>query len=432
MSKKKILLLVGAGSTPLMCAVCLIGFLFIGLFMAGGSAPQPDQSVETGFTSFMLPRWVCPSVTPVPTRIKEETPDPTPGTPTAVYYEEWEQEYGLPPMTPTPYYKEGSSFFSGQYIEISQQVFVKMTYDQTATANDQHLVLVRLNWTNRSGGDVSIHPNRQIAITAIKGSDGRKQQGQWVWTRDAAIAAGLPINDEVETTIIPVGEKVQILPILIPRGGVEQIEVRIDPPGAVNGNEGSFRVQFTNGIDPQCTSQEGVLTGLPHDPNATVQPMPIPPGTDQLVASALTQVGRQYCWGGKGYQACSGCAGGQCVTPPCTSLPCFDCSGLTWWAYYDNGVTIGHGTSNQQNYPQVAFESQAEGDLALFTTINSHSRAGITHVGILGDINDDGKMDMIHAANYPDGVIIEMDVWSKRYYRNNLILITRPPRGSGQ
>jgi len=191
-----------------------------------------------------------------------------------------------------------------------------------------------------------------------------------------------------------------------------------------------MRVQLVEGQTNDCDSPGVPSDGLAQ-PGAG-QAVPVPAGTDAIVASALTQVGRQYCWGGKGYTPCSGCsAGAGCVTPACASLPCFDCSGLTWWAYHDNGVTIGHGTANQQLYQEVPVSQVTNGDLALFTTINSHSRSGITHVGLIGDVNQDGKWDLIHSANYPDGVVISYDFLNSNYYRSNLVVVTRPARSGG-
>lgn len=424
---------------PILLLACCGVILMASLFLSSSTNPQQDQSVVGGMSGNMIPRWICPSATPLPTRIKVGNDDPlsTPETtPTSLYYEPWEQEYGLPLQTPTPYVKQGSSFFFQQYVELRPNVFVYVTYQTRPTtirAVSYQLVLVSLRWNNKSGVDVPLRPLRQIVVTAVQLADGRKQQGEWYWSADAATAAGLTQGQSLESWLIPRGESSLQIPILAPGANVTQIDVRIDPPNAVDTvSDGTLRVQFTQGQVRDCIQPEGVMTGLPYDPANPAQGMPIPPGADAMLASALKQVGRQYCWGGKGFTPCSGCAGGQCVTPACASYPCFDCSGLTWWVYHENGITIGHGTSNQQNYPQVPFDQQAPGDLALFTTINSHSRSGITHVGILFDINGDGTMDMVHSANYPDGVIVEMNVWSKRYYRNNLILITRPPRGSGQ
>lgn len=119
-------------------------------------------------------------------------------------------------------------------------------------------------------------------------------------------------------------------------------------------------------------------------------------------------------------------------TPPCASYPCFDCSGLTWYAYQQNGIIIGHGTSNQKTYQAVDLAQIAPGDLMLFTggPVGSGNRfSGIRHVGLyVGDVTGDGTGDMVHAANYPDGVVIVNNVLASPYYAQRLAVVTRPPR----
>src|SRR5262249_43478606 len=109
-------------------------------------------------------------------------------------------------------------------------------------------------------------------------------------------------------------------------------------------------------------------------------------------------------------------------------------SGLTWFAYYENGITIGQGTANQQNYPVVPLDQVQPGDLLLFSDINVQGRgARITHVGMyVGDLDGDGTGDMVHAANYPTGVILTKNIFNNRYYIERLVIITRPPRGGGR
>lgn len=168
------------------------------------------------------------------------------------------------------------------------------------------------------------------------------------------------------------------------------------------------------------------------DANREVSGAPVPPGADSIVAAALAQLGRQYCWGGKGYTPCSGWTpqDGQ-VTPPCASYPCWDCSGLTWGVYQAVGITIGHGTANQKNYPAVALSAIQPGDLLLFYGINQQGRASrITHVGVyVGDVDGDSTGDMVHAANYPTGVIVTKNIVRNPYYMRKLAVVTRPPKG---
>jgi cell wall-associated NlpC family hydrolase len=101
--------------------------------------------------------------------------------------------------------------------------------------------------------------------------------------------------------------------------------------------------------------------------------------------------------------------------------------------YKEHGWPISHGTVNQKTYPAVPREQIQPGDLMLFSDINVQGRgARITHVGLYaGDLDGDGTGDMIHAANYPDGVVKTKNVFGNPYYRTRLVVITRPPRGGG-
>ena len=146
--------------------------------------------------------------------------------------------------------------------------------------------------------------------------------------------------------------------------------------------------------------------------------------------SAYAQARRPYCYGGKGYALCAGNPAigyaDACRSP--SQWPCFDCSGLTYMAYLEGANTvIGHGTANQQNYPSVHASDLQPGDLMLFGGMHQHGRgAFITHVGVyVGDVTGDGTGDLIHAASYPDGVIVTNNVLGNTWYRN----IWRSSRG---
>ena len=417
------------GSVLLLLSI--VWMLLVGC--VGSIVPTGGQSVGTGLSSFTAPRWVCPSPTPLPTRIKTESEPTATGTPTdpaPIYYETWEQEYGLPLMTPTPSIKTGTTFFQGQIVEVAEGVYAQPSVQATAGISDT-LYWVTVTWTNQATQTIRLNPARQIVMSTIKRPDGRLIGGTWQWTRAAALAAGLPSDESSLQITLPAGESTIVVPIFAPAAVAAVVDIRMDAPGAQDATSaGTFRVQFALGNDPTCDFP-GVI-GATIGPGEGAIGVPPPPGASGIVASALRQVGRQYCWGGKGSTRCDGYGGGtRQVTPACASYPCFDCSGLTWWAYADNGVTIGHGTSNQQNYPVVSPSAAGQGDLALFGGMNTQGRSGITHVGLVADVNADGKMDLIHAANYPDGVIISYDFLRSSWYAPRLVIITRPPRGSG-
>lgn len=374
------------------------------------------------------PRWACPTPTPLPT-IQVEDGEETrmvEGTPvTETRYrdtEPYEIEYGLPVVQPTPYTKEGTSFYLGQIVNMGGGTDMIATIGGTeALPDNQRLYMVKLEV--KASQAITLTLERAVVISAIQEPSGRYVAGDWRWNLESARAAGMP---ETADATIPAGESTLEIPIIAPDGEVTTLDVRFDSQEWED-----FRVQFTEAVDPLC-EQPGTH-GASYETNAMdVQAPPVPGNANGLVASALSQVGRQYCWGGKGYQACSGCsAGAGCVTPACASIPCFDCSGLTWWAYSHNGISIGHGTANQKLYPAVSPSQAQPGDLILFTggPAGSGNRfSGIRHVGMYaGDVNGNGTGDLIHAANYPAGVIIDDNIFNNGYWAPRIAVITRPP-----
>jgi cell wall-associated NlpC family hydrolase len=378
------------------------------------------------------PRWSCPTPQPLPTiQIEDGTKLNDLGTPEAQYRdtEPYEREYGRPVVRPTVYLRSGKDFFLGQIINLGGadvQLEIEEREERipaSETTPALRLAILRFTWN--ASTPFFFDPARQVVISAVTQPDGRQLGGEWHWTPEAAHLAGLEADQNLLRRQIDVGTTQLELPILIPEGTVAAADLRLDPPNTTIETAGSFRVQFSPGSDPFCSDAGTVGAVYSAEANEAMS-VAVPPGTDGIVAKALSQVGRQYCWGGKGFQPCHG--GG--VTPACASLPCFDCSGLTWWAYKENGIPILHGTANQKNYPEVSKAQVQPGDLLLFGGINQFGRgAAITHVGIYaGDLDGDGTGDMIHSANYPDGVLIAKNAFGSPYYASRLAIITRPAR----
>jgi peptidoglycan DL-endopeptidase CwlO len=69
--------------------------------------------------------------------------------------------------------------------------------------------------------------------------------------------------------------------------------------------------------------------------------------------AALTQVGACYAYAG-------------------TGDPCFDCSGLTSWAWAQAGISIPHASWEQANYPDVPLDQLQPGDLVTYYSPVSH------------------------------------------------------------
>lgn len=384
------------------------------------------------------PRWACPTPTPLPTTQVEDGTDTriVNGTPVAhTRYrdtEPYEIEYGLPVVQPTPFTKEGTNYYLGQIVNLGSDLDLQVEVVPTdKRLGDDRIYEVTGEFTN-GGGPFTLALERQVTLTAIRKADGRMLGGAWAWSIEAARAAGRAAPQKALETSIPSGRTRIIVPIAAPDGEVVQVDVRFDAADAGGAPiTDDFRLQFSASREARCT-EPGTYGAVYEHPAAASQPVAVPPGMNTIVATAMQQLGQQYCWGGKGFTPCSGCADGECVTPRCASYPCFDCSGLTWFAYQQNGITIGHGTGNQKNYQPIDQADVQPGDLLLFTggPVGSGNRfSGIRHVGMyVGDVDGDGTGDMVHAANYPDGVVLTRNVFNNRYYKQRLAVITRPPR----
>jgi cell wall-associated NlpC family hydrolase len=125
-----------------------------------------------------------------------------------------------------------------------------------------------------------------------------------------------------------------------------------------------------------------------------------PPGAARVVQIALNQVGKPYIWGAKGPAA-------------------FDCSGLMTWAYGQIGIRIPHGTAGQwPGLPAVDRSAIQPGDLIYFAIGGGR----VDHVGMLvGDLNGDGRWDMVHAASPALGVRVDYGVFESAYYQPKIV-----------
>ena len=356
------------------------------------------------------PRWACPSVTPRPTMVKETRPRPTttpgvdPGA-DVIYYQPWEQEYGLPPMTPTPYSKT-SNFYLGQRVEV-WPLHALVTVQSGVQLGDVQVQIVTIQWHNASGAPIPVDYQQRVRIRAVRTTSGAEITGDtWGMTARSLRASALPAPAES----IPAGDSDVRVPILTPAGQVEIVEVgfSLQPgTGATPTPNTDLRaagdrlmwVQWSRGAEhnPPCTDA-GVMTdyggGPPHVPN-----IPAPPGTARVVQIALQQIGKPYVWGAKGPDA-------------------FDCSGLTQWSYAQIGIHIPTGTVGQwPGLPPVADNALRSGDLLFFDT-ETNQRIHVSHVGLVSDLNGDGKWDMVHAANPEYGIRIDYDIFERPYFRD--------------
>jgi cell wall-associated NlpC family hydrolase len=125
---------------------------------------------------------------------------------------------------------------------------------------------------------------------------------------------------------------------------------------------------------------------------------PAPESARKAVKTAYTQMGKKYRSGGASPQKG------------------FDCSGLIWWAYRENGVKVPRITTDQAHAgQQVPLSAARQGDILVFRT-GSGPRG--LHTGIYT-----GGNSFIHSPRQGENVRVEsLEV---PYWRNKLIAVRR-------
>jgi cell wall-associated NlpC family hydrolase len=336
-------------------------------------------------------------------------------------YAEWEREYGTggsllagqppfdgPPFpSPTPYAIVGTSYALGQRVEVAP-LHVRATVEAGPLVGTRQLYVIRLGWHNPTSAPLPVDYARQVLLRTITVADGALQTGDGWGASEEALRAidrpGLP-------TSIPPGESEAIVPVLGPPGRPKTVELRFDTrpaaiiptPGVdlVGGDLRQITVQWTDTqiiVGPPC-QDSGALTpweGSGWGQAAPVE-LPPPPGADRLVQLVVAQVGKPYVWGAAGPNA-------------------FDCSGLAVWSYAQIGIRGLPRTSYSQfpAFPPVTPGAALPGDLIYF---DIESTGRIDHVGVFaGDLDGDGKMDMVHAASPALGVRAVYNVFGSQYY----------------
>ena len=101
---------------------------------------------------------------------------------------------------------------------------------------------------------------------------------------------------------------------------------------------------------------------------------------DTVITYAKSQLGATYKWG------------------TCKPGECFDCSGLTYYAYKQIGVVCPRSSSGLSNVgSEVPLESCRKGDLLLFRGTNPNDKS-VGHVGIVVENRGD-ELDFIHCSS---------------------------------
>ncbi|GAB4112731.1 MAG: hypothetical protein Fur005_22320 [Roseiflexaceae bacterium] len=411
----------------------LLGLPLIALILAcSGGAVLPAERAA---------RWACPSPTPKPwgeqgpiKGYRDGQLDPTTGIPKQepIYYQQWEQEYGHhgPPFpSPTPYALKGNSYAFGQRIEI-WPVHARLMVESGTIVADQQLQWIALEWINHSEHPIPIDYVQQITIQEIITPQGAYSQARpWQINATALELAGITQLP----TAIPVGTSMVRLPFLTIPGTPHVVSMLVTPatqplgqptptPAAnrdLQATEPSYqRILWRDtvpllGNAPPC-SHPGATTDWHGEAWGIDGPVvgPAPPGTNRVIAIALRQVGKPYQWGAAGPER-------------------FDCQGLIVWSYAQIGIrVIGHSATQYAKLRPISFEQLQPGDLLFFDTREPWrgSPEQVSHVGMVADLNQDGRWDMIHAASTELGVRIDWDIFAHPYYRPRLMPEARTVR----
>lgn len=131
---------------------------------------------------------------------------------------------------------------------------------------------------------------------------------------------------------------------------------------------------------------------------------PSPPDsvrTHKVVRTAYNQIGKRYVPGGA------------------SPRRGFDCSGLVWWSYGQQGIKVPRITSDQAKAGRkVSRKAAKPGDIVVFRT--GHSPRGL-HTGIYV-----GEQKFIHSPS--KGKTVCMESLSHSYWRDRLISVRRVGR----
>lgn len=128
---------------------------------------------------------------------------------------------------------------------------------------------------------------------------------------------------------------------------------------------------------------------------------PAPATAHKVVKAAYSQMGKKYRLGGASPQKG------------------FDCSGLIWWAYRQNGLKVPRVTTDQARTGQAVPKNLARpGDIVVFRT--GQSPRGL-HTGIYA-----GGNAFIHSPRR--GERVRMESMNIPYWRNKLISVRRVVR----
>lgn len=155
---------------------------------------------------------------------------------------------------------------------------------------------------------------------------------------------------------------------------------------------------FSSLAIPLVVSMALLLTGCGFFASAPVPPPPPMASKNRIVCSAWGQMGKRYRPGGASPEKG------------------FDCSGLVWWSYRQNGIQLPRLTSDQAKAgKKIARKSAKPGDIVVFRT--GDSPRGL-HTGIYV-----GNGQFIHSPGKGKAICVA-DLGAS-YWRDRLLSIRR-------
>ena len=240
-----------------------------------------------------------------------------------------------------------------------------------------------------SNGKIGWGSGEYIVVSAI--SSGESTQTPSTGKKGTVTATTLNIRSGASTShsIVTKAYKGNTVEILESSNGWHKVKLS-------NGKIGWASAQYisTSGDNTNSgnTSQESTQSPSNNQSNTSSK-------VQAIVNTAKAQIGKKKAWGAEGPNA-------------------FDCSGLTYYIYKQNGITIPRTSREQSNFGTTVSKSNLQpGDLLFFSTDGS---GGVSHVGIYV-----GNGQMVHVSSSKNSVIstsINTSYWQKAYIRAKRVL----------
>jgi hypothetical protein len=305
----------------------------------------------------------------------------------------------LPVPTATPYRRSDVAFLGQDVYAGAFRITVHAVTDAGPVDAAQGGGVLRLvDLEVASAQALALDLPAQVVIREVVQADGSGARGWWHSDPRAQDAAGA-----LPTQLAPGGSWRGTVAIRTPEGSPSLVYIFRTPDEARMSDtptDGLLIVRVAH--DPFCVGNIARPNWTPGAGGGGIDgtPVVVPPGSNALVAFVVARLGYPYVWGAKGPNA-------------------FDCSGLLYAAYASLGISIPAGTRGgpapgQGYFGTALMPSQLRpGDLLFFQITGDAP----SHVGMyVGDLDGDGRGDMIHAATPALGVIFESDVFGSAFW----------------